>query len=354
MTTIGQQLGSLYGEVNVRTSFQHLSHEKQIDQVTSVAKKWNRPDYLIKFINRTSLLSLGLEGERLHFTVTDTPSSETRHVMIVQENNQTINRPDWREGAIIHNQNSVAKTLYWSAVLKTLEHAAEEAVESGDLVVFVENTCSQVTNNKNRVPRSIGLVHGHITRFPRQLQEQDYSPLVKHNFLVQEVAAWKRIEESFLAKLNKHCRKSNVVFAKRKSTLPPGYMANISDDSRVTLKTAQKVSRTLTDHHAAYRSSIGAVSDVFNGQFKPQPSYRTYLEIVDGRVKLSISPILVSHAGSITAAGIFTNRIKDETYPINRRRRKDSEFVKRVGDEMIREFKVANKELKVLRNGYSH
>src|SRR5690606_24937004 len=109
----------------------------------------------------------------------------------------------WDAGRIIHEQSPTARDVYWLSVLTTLDHAVKEADGSGDLVFFAENTCHLVTNDQVRLPRSIGLVHGHVTRFPGDHINKDFEPLVRDPGLAREVASWNRLGPELIPAINK-------------------------------------------------------------------------------------------------------------------------------------------------------
>jgi hypothetical protein len=78
------------------------------------------------------------------------------------------------------------------------------------------------------------------------------------------------------------------------------------------------VTQMLAEHHAAYteisQAWFSSLKPQRQAKLIPQPSYRLYLTLENGKVIATISPEVISHAGVMEAAGVTLIR-KQETPP---------------------------------------
>ena len=346
-------IGHIRGSIRTLTSERWLNPKRVDGGVAETTRVWNQPEHLREFIDRTSIFAIDQQGTRIHFTVSDTPMSE-KHIMLVMENKEMIERKSWDEGLIIHDQKKEIRDIYWLSALKALDFFTEKINGGGDSVVFTENTSCKVSSSENRLPRSIGLIHSHITCFPKDLINKGYNDEVYLEAVQDEISAWENIADSFIGELNsKTLGKNTPAFSRREHTFPPGYKLEINYNQSA-FTTSQKISSILNKHHRVYKESVvNQISN--NSRIKPQPSYRTYIEIMrNDKIKISISPILLSHLGSITASGIFTERVYDPNYPIIQRRKHDEEFIREIGYSVYTDLEKNKYDVEILRDKYPY
>ena len=350
-----ERIGVFRGRYVTASPWQPLTYDRVGRGVAKTAQEWNQPEHLAAFIDRTSLFTLRLQDTRLHFTVSDTPYSD-KHIMLVLENDRMIGKKKWDEGLIIHDQSRADRLLYWSSAITTLDSFTKKLNGGGDAIVFTENTCSVVTSDKHRVPRSIGLIHGHVTRFSQsQMMELGYTPDGDVAGLQDEIKLWNEVEESLLYRINSELEsKTGRSFRRRESELPTGYYTEL-DYKGPSIPAVETIDHLLTNHHQIYSTAINEI--VNSEQVKPQPSYRTYIEHnpIDNTLRVGISPILISHSGCITASGIFTERLHDPNYPIEKRRRDDADqLVRQIGNQVYNSMTDAGYQAEVLRDNYPY
>jgi hypothetical protein len=347
MTAETPTIGGLYGSVTVVTPWQALTSHVDLAQVSQTSEMWNQKSHLEKFIDRASLYSLSISDSRLHIMVSDTPYAQ-RHAMLLLEDDLMMNSLDWKHGCIIHEQNEETRSLYFLSVLKTLEHF-RRVEGSGSVVVFTENTTREVTHTGMRLPRSVRLIHGHVTSFQLEAFNQyGYVPEVDVSGFSEEIENWEQIHPMFLSGLNEYFPRSSG-FIKREQVLPPGYFMDVHYTG-ATLENARDLANLLKTHHTAYTHVVGHISSV-----KPQPSYRTYIELLAKDVmRIGYSPILLSHAGSINAAGIFMNRVTDANFPIGEKRASESVLFQHIGKSIYEELSQKGIASHVLRSGYPY
>jgi len=318
------EIGNYRGCVMTPTPWKPLTVDRIGGDVAVTAREWNSPDHIHKFLERTSVGKvMTTDGDRLDFTVSDTPYSD-RHLMLVLSSEKMIHRPQWNEGLIIHKCSPGDRQMYWLAVVESLSVIQGEA-DPGDLVMFSENTCCKVTDETDRLPRSIGLVHGHITRFREEDLQERLGYSSSPGGLEEERVQWGRISASFVTSLNRQIsfhQPGAAEFKVRSDLLPHGYFAKIDVANLSNVEAARALSHLLKTHHETY-AQIVQMENVT----KPQPSYRTYVQLgEDNCLFVSISPVLTSHAGSVNAADIDLRRMQKPDMDMASRRYRDAKL----------------------------
>jgi len=236
----------------------------------------------------------------------------------------------------IYDYPSEDQLIYWRILTTGLVEAEKvmSAQEQGRAykVFATQNSNHFLSNEYHRGARSIHLIHARILGFYQDnitaAGESDTigQPLA-HGVPEHLWAEWGLVRQSetrIIAAIKKYMSKQTLnhcEFAVREAP-PFGYSLIISGPENGDYgnhEWLQKVQRITEEHYRAYmqlcdNGDLAQILSVENIKF-PQPSFRFYASLQNNALELIHSPIVLSYAGPIEAAGIILHRDEQQLSP---------------------------------------
>ncbi|MFZ5437703.1 MAG: hypothetical protein ACOZAK_01460 [Patescibacteria group bacterium] len=219
--------------------------------------------------------------------------------------------------------------IYWRILTTGLDQAkkvmAEHEPQRPHRVFATQNSNHFLSNEKHRGARSIHLIHARILGFyldnitaagEVDSNGQILQPGVPDH-LWQEWGLMRKSETKIVAIVKKYMRAESLQFCEFaiREAPPFGYSLIIPGPENIDYGQEawlEKVQQVTADHYQAYSqiSNNGELARILgaeNIKF-PQPSFRFYASLENNTLELIHSPIILSHAGPIEAAGIILHR----------------------------------------------
>lgn len=308
MGTLFSDKGILFSKITEGFAVNGGSKKPEKLSIEETVRQWNLLENMLAFLQRGTVFSIELPyGYSLKVMVSDAPYSDHNFMVAMVHEKDYINT-DNNKAAIVHEAPNEISEIYWRCCLQLMGYFYKNSNEFGiDEFFVIENTCSEVSG-KMRIPRSIKAIHAQVGAFARNTLAEVEPEKLYQDGLTDERDLWKSIGPNFVKSINAHCPHQ---FELNTNNFPQGYNLSFEIDPNCNLDTyAVKVNDVLREHHAAYASAVNEFTQNIDNA-RPQPSYVTYITVRNGNLVITISPVIVSYAGGLDAAGIITARTPD-------------------------------------------
>lgn len=226
--------------------------------------------------------------------------------------------------------------IYWRILTTGLQEAEKimlsQEPQRPHRVFATQNSNHFLSNEQFRGARSIHLIHARILGFYQDNitaageLDQNGQPL-PHGIPEHLWSEWGLVrgaETRMIAAVKKYMSKDSLQYCKFavRSSPPFGYSLIIpgpADGNYDSLAWLHQVQQITADHYQAYtlmceNGDLAQILGKENIKF-PQPSFRFYASLQPHALELIHSPIVLSYAGPIEAAGIILHRDEMEIPP---------------------------------------
>lgn len=230
----------------------------------------------------------------------------------------------------IYDYSKEDQMIYWKIMVIGLSETKKLVPE--DVRVFaVQNSNSFLSNGGHRGARSIKLIHFRILGFPEDEVEPrggydaggNPYPLGVEEHLFKELGVLRqgggRITRKIEEKMRDRLGDQDGGYKIIQRTAPPlGYSVFFDLPKSGRVDDPQFIKKIQMVMEANYRSygemcKSGELDEILgkDNVIFPQPSFRMYAVLHDNFLEIATSPIVISHAGPIEAAGNVLDRRKD-------------------------------------------
>jgi hypothetical protein len=318
---------------------------KKKDKAYSVLPQ-NTLEYLRQhFIEIDNLYSKRLNGG---IALTMEPSKPYSYggVMVVAAHEEIASGASAIEKQIrtynIYDYEPELQIEYFRQIIASLKAQALTELPRSDIqadprAIAIENTQVKISDFENKMARSIALPHANVIKIGGWIDSTTPAPNSYGLHVEQE---FMQSEEQFLkfidfccAHLSRDTEHSIVEVFKEiqlRGEPPFGYTLTTSINFDDSLGDQSKeLTFLLNENHHIYEEfsltrideenqrrknkyrPLGAKTahlKSVESQIIPQPSYRTYIYFIDGKLRVTISPSILSTAGVVEAVGIYFHR----------------------------------------------
>lgn len=201
------------------------------------------------------------------------------------------------------------QAAYWKMIITSLKTLRDLRGSHNDQVFAVENCIVTRTSDDKRTSRSIGVPHSQILLLNTEA-------IVPQAWEIPALSKEQRILKSpvFLSLLRTELDKVKTDLSRSvRESLAQQYHAPFGYTFLLDQPTDfDRVAEELNTHHQAYmqaaETAVARLKPSNRDRLIPQPSYRVYLSLDADKLKVTISPEFISHAGVMEAAGIKLER----------------------------------------------
>lgn len=237
----------------------------------------------------------------------------------------------------IYDYPETVQQSYWQALFGGMKSLQKNAPIENMRFFIGENNISTYSTFDKRTSRSIGNPHAHIVGFIEEhIEPRSTKASEQVQYLAEEQEFTKRLSTQITRRVHNKLPKTlqDQLVITPQDQPPFGYSFAIPYSVDEIVTNPETFTSLMTDHHKAYTTVAQQMEKVYAPkilaagfkQFIPQPSYRLYLEEVDGQLYAAISPEYISHAGIIEARSYSRSPLildRNASYP------------KRFSDELI-------------------
>lgn len=207
---------------------------------------------------------------------------------------------------------------YWQYMLGTMLGFINKA-PSNTRVIMGENCIATYSTDKLHTSRSVANPHAHVLGIdPGHIVPFENGTTIPTKWLAEEQELIQSHGDTLTEKVHTRLPKDlkRKLHLKPRGDAPYGYSFQIQGNIQTMIENPKAFSRLMREHHRA----LAPVLRAFEGEHKenllrqgyeqviPQPSYRLYLESEDGKMFVTVSPEILSHAGILEAAGVLLDR----------------------------------------------
>lgn len=229
-------------------------------------------------------------------------------ILVIAAGPESLSR-DLDQTEFIYDYPEDVQLEYWRSTLTILNQLKQSSDPAKEIVLAVENSVAQRTNQAQRTSRSISLPHTQVLLLqPDQVEKTDwrFTHLEREQRVLRFSAITKLIQQK-LSEVTDQKLSSVLHSVVQQQKAPYGYSFSLP----LTFNAAD-VSHIMKLHHQAYTAAaneaLSTLKDEHQSEIIAQPSYRVYISRESDFLQVIISPEFLSHAGVMEAAGILLDR----------------------------------------------